>query len=109
MASPFSTKVSLRWPCGTRPGQAKGRSPEAWEPWENRPNDRSQWEEHWDPPRDQHRVPAPPGVVMVSPPTTQRNAWEGRKAKAALEVGAKKRGQVHYQSRAITKDVRTGC
>ena len=44
-------------------------------------------------------VPAPPGVVMVSPPTTQRNAsrgqGEGRAGKARKD--RKKRGQGHYK------------
>jgi hypothetical protein len=44
-------------------------------------------------------VPAPPGVVMVSPPTTQVNASraqsEGRAGKAR-----KKRGQGQYKGRS---------
>jgi hypothetical protein len=38
-----------------------------------------------------HRVPAPPGVVMVSPPTTQRNASEaGAQSEGRARSGVKK-------------------
>jgi hypothetical protein len=53
-------------------------------------------------------VPAPPGVVMVAPPTVPRNAERGgRKAKAAFSNrgGLEQRGKqhTHYKGRDALK------
>jgi hypothetical protein len=52
---------------------------------------------------DWHDVRVPPGVVMVSPPTPQRNASraqsEGRANENRYE---KKRGQGHYRGQGPT-------
>src|SRR5215212_6278024 len=61
----------------------KGPEPRAWE---LRPYERSRWAEHG---KLCHRairgVPAPPGIVMVAPPTTQRNASGGQRESRARE------------------------
>src|SRR5215211_8380456 len=69
----------------------KGSEPRAWE---LRPYERSRWAEHG---KLCHRairgVPAPPGIVMVAPPTTQRNASRRQSEGRARKWRPKKRGQ----------------
>jgi hypothetical protein len=45
-------------------------------------------------------VRVPPGVIMVSPPTTQRNASGAQsEGRAKVEETRKRRGPEHYKSR----------
>src|SRR5215208_7995467 len=79
----------------------KGRSPAQWEWWELRPYERSRCTEHGE---SCHRalrgVPAPPGVVMVAPSSTLRNA-AARKAKGRATKGLEvERGQGQYKGRS---------
>jgi hypothetical protein len=53
-------------------------------------------------------VPVPPGVGMVSPPTTQRNASSAQCEGRARYDGENQRGSGHYRDRSPNAPARTG-